>query len=595
MEESKEALVELFIERHLAGEVRSLDDFIRDHPELESLDPGERERIESLLAYMDDPSEAPALEDEALPEVPGYRLLERRGAGSYGVVYRALDETLNREVALKLILPGIGQERLRKFLAEARMLASAEHENVVSIYSVGEQPEFLCMEWIEGVDLAEYLRERRYQPTTEILGIARQLARALHSEPSEQRYLPTIEALGIARQLARALHCVHEQGLVHRDVKPSNVMVTRGGAVKLMDFGIARIGGENSDVSRHAIIGTPRYMAPEQVLGEGVDARSDLFSFGIVLYELLTGRRPFADDSLEELQNAIVHDAPASLLEYRQDLSPAVVDLVEKLLLKDPERRPQSAAEVESAISRIMVGEDEPASPREKSLHSTSRRWTHWFAAAVAVVVVLGGVWRLWPALREGGDSALGSTAGLVVLEARLVVLSDEYPPREVLDGERLPAGSKLRFEWCANHPAYVYAWTVTESKEKVVLFPDWRYLLKNPVPPGEVVLPGFLLSKADDGVWTLDSSTGPQHVFFEASLERIPEIEEAMALMTDLKESDGSGESVRSRDNFLVLRGMTKLSTHSEAHAHLAQGSSVSSLVRTKEGVWWHREFEVK
>jgi len=538
MEERKDIdkILEEFIERRLEGEVASLDDFIREHPELKSLDQGERARLEALLQYMDDPREPDNQEEGPTPEIPGYEILERRGAGSYGVVYRARDEKLGREVALKVIRPGVGHERLRKFLAEARMLAKASHENVVSIHSIGDQgPEFLCMEWIEGVDLAEYIRERRYLPTT--------------------------EALGVARQLARALHCVHEQDLVHRDVKPSNVMVTKGGAVKLMDFGIARVGGESTDEPPHAIIGTPRYMAPEQILGEGVDARSDLFSFGIVLYELLTGKLPFAAATWDGLQRAILHDVPDSILKHRSDLPHDVVDLVEKLLMKDPDRRPQSAAEVESALSRVMIGVGAPEI-RRRSGPARGRRWI----LVVAAILIIGGAVAVWYGLQLRGT-------------ATLVVVDEDGEQHEVLQGDALPTGTKLQLIWRANRPAHVYVWTMTETEELAVLFPIPDSDLENPVPAHAAVLPGYLPSRADEGVWTLDSSTGPQQVFLEASLEPIPALLEAMAQMKRVGLSED-----------LVHRGMS-LGTAPEKR--FAKGSSVTSLLPSADGVRWHMEFE--
>ncbi len=261
------------------------------------------------------------------------------GAGGMGEVYEAEDLRLGRRVALKVLPASVAgdAERLARFTKEARALAALNHPGIVTIYGVDEceGERFFTMELVEGRTLSE-------------------------STPSEGIAVPRL--LEIAIQLADALAAAHEKGLVHRDLKPANVMLTAEGRVKILDFGLARAlplpGGESGALTLDktadgALLGTLPYMAPEQFAGRSADARSDLYSLGLVLYEMASGRHPFAARTAAALIAAVLHEKPAGL----SSLNPAVPSeldrLVARCLEKDPTRRPASASEMRASLEAI--------------------------------------------------------------------------------------------------------------------------------------------------------------------------------------------------------------------------------------------------
>ncbi|HEY3974615.1 MAG TPA: protein kinase [Candidatus Sulfotelmatobacter sp.] len=255
------------------------------------------------------------------------------GAGGMGEVYRATDTRLGREIAVK-ILPGeMAQDadRLARFHREARAVAALNHPNVVTLYSVEECDgvHFLTMELVEGLSL-----DRR------IAGGG----------------LPVEQIIAIAGALAEALAAAHEKGIVHRDLKPANVMVTNDGRVKVLDFGLAKdVGAESStDATLTSagrtevgmVMGTPGYMSPEQVSGRALDHRTDIFSLGVVLHEMATGRRPFAGTSSAELVTSILRDNPPLVTDTRAELPNDLARVIRRCLEKDPRHRVQTARDV---------------------------------------------------------------------------------------------------------------------------------------------------------------------------------------------------------------------------------------------------------
>ncbi len=307
-----EPLVAAFVDEWLAGGHRSLDEWIERHPQLADWARRHRGELESVLAFVGRTSADPPDSGDAavapLPALPGFELVRELGRGSSAAVYEARDQTLGRTVALKLYHRGaLGTAAaMTRFLAEARAAARLNHPNVVAIHSVGEhqgQP-FLCLEYVAGRTLADLLADLL----------------------PEREPLPIDRALSITRDLARALHAIHGAGLLHRDVKPSNVMLDRAGHAKLMDFGLAsgdHVVGAAADGPPLSITGTPRYMSPEQAAGQPLDVRSDLFALGIVLYETIAGVPPFTADSVETLRRAVRDEEPAPLLAHRSDVPPA--------------------------------------------------------------------------------------------------------------------------------------------------------------------------------------------------------------------------------------------------------------------------------
>ena len=267
-----------------------------------------------------------------------YEILAPLGRGGMGEVYRARDTRVDRAVALKVLPEEFfeSEERRARFEREARMLASLNHPGIATLYSFEEIAgrRVLAMELVEGNDLAT----------------------RISSGP-----LSLEEVCSCARQIADALAAAHEMGIVHRDLKPANVKMTPGGRVKLLDFGLAKRAGEPSAGSEDAtataalseagaVMGTVPYMSPEQVSGRALDARSDLFSLGIVLYEMASGRRPFAGDSTAELASAILRDTPPPVGQARADLPGDLADAITRCLEKDPQRRIRSARDFLTAL-----------------------------------------------------------------------------------------------------------------------------------------------------------------------------------------------------------------------------------------------------
>src|SRR5436190_5686525 len=262
-----------------------------------------------------------------------YRLIDRLGAGGMGEVWRAEDTRLLREVAIKILSERIANdpEWKARFLREARTIAQMNHPNIATIYSIEQEAEklFIVMELVEGESLATILAKGP---------------------------LPPPEAVRIIRHVAEALAEAHEKGIVHRDVKPDNVIVGKRGT-KVLDFGIAKqlVSTTDSPTLTQAglIVGTPFYMSPEQALGRPVDARSDLFSLGVVLYEALAGKRPFEGESVTEtMMNIIMQEAP-DLAVVAPAPPPSLADVVTRALQKKPERRFGSAGEMVDALSRV--------------------------------------------------------------------------------------------------------------------------------------------------------------------------------------------------------------------------------------------------
>jgi len=251
-----------------------------------------------------------------------YRIIDELGRGAMGIVYKAEDPVLDRPLAIKTIFMPVDeqdrQEYEGRFNQEARAAGRLSHPGIVTIYDVGREGEmlYMAMELLEGVDLAERASKRRFT---------------------------VAETLGVASQIADALAFAHDRGVVHRDIKPPNIMIVGEDRIKLMDFGIARMLQSDLKTQTGVMLGTPRYMSPEQVSGRPTDHRSDIFSLGTVLYEMLTGSKLYAgDDPSEVIYNVVdMRPVPPS---YINRQVPAMLDLVvAKALEKDPDARYQDA------------------------------------------------------------------------------------------------------------------------------------------------------------------------------------------------------------------------------------------------------------
>ena len=263
-----------------------------------------------------------------------YELLERIGQGTLGVLYRARDSVLGREVAVKVMAAGfLGDKSAHaRFFHEAKAAARLQHVNIVTVFEFGEQQEtpYIVMEFLRGFSLAERMRQR--MP------------------------LPLREKVDIAVQLCAGLEAAHKQGVIHRDVKPANVWLCLNGTVKLLDFGIATAASSNATVVD--MFGSPGYMSPEQIEGREVDARSDIFSAGAVVYEMLTGRHPFEGDSPTAVMLKIVNDVPRRIED--RELPAALETAVAHALEKSPDARYARAADFGRDLKTVKAGMPNP-------------------------------------------------------------------------------------------------------------------------------------------------------------------------------------------------------------------------------------------
>jgi serine/threonine protein kinase len=257
------------------------------------------------------------------------------GEGAMGVVYLGHDPQIERPVAIKTLRPAGSQasadELKERFLKEAKLSGRLQHPNIVTIYEAGQADSllYIAMEYVDGDPLTRFLTAPK--------------------DPLSLR-----ERVEVVREVALALEHAHARGVLHRDVKPGNILLTRDNHVKVADFGIGKLLSGSADLTRTGqMIGSPAYMSPEQVKGEKLDGRSDFFSLGVVFYELLTGVRPFPGDSITTLVYQILHTEPRDPLEVRKDLPPATRDVFARLLAKSPDKRPPNAAEFLREVKRI--------------------------------------------------------------------------------------------------------------------------------------------------------------------------------------------------------------------------------------------------
>ena len=257
-----------------------------------------------------------------------YRIVGQLGRGGAGVVYKAVDETLNRDVAIKTLSPDLANtEVMTRFRAEATILARLNHPQIATIYELFKSEGELLM-------VMEFVRGESLDKLTERLGPV---------APDRAAYL--------IEQILQALEHAHGAGIVHRDIKPANVMITDEGGVKIMDFGIARVLGAEQKTVDFRLMGTPAYMSPEQVMGEVVDGRSDLYSVGVLFYRLLSGALPFSADTALAMLQRQIRDTPMPLTAHGQALPGWCEQIVQRALAKTPADRFQTAVEFRSALA----------------------------------------------------------------------------------------------------------------------------------------------------------------------------------------------------------------------------------------------------
>lgn len=328
-----------------------------------------------------------------------YEILEQVGGGGMGVVYKARDSRLDRTVALKFLQPRFDADdtAIRRFRLEARAVAAMDHPNICTLHETGETDDgqlFLAMPLYNGETLQQLIARGP---------------------------LPVGEAVTIAVQIARGLAKAHSHGIVHRDIKPSNVLVTDDGLVKVLDFGIARL----SDVTATGTtgpVGTAAYMSPEQAQGKPVDHRSDLWSLGVILYEMLTGTRPFPEGLATDVPGGIQRSAPVPLATHRGDVPAAIERIISELLATSVEERYQSARVVESDLLawKFRSGETPGLTAFVRKIQrSTSKRRVRRIIAAAGgtAVVLVTAALLLQPATNRGvALNGVASSPAIAVL-----------------------------------------------------------------------------------------------------------------------------------------------------------------------------------
>jgi formylglycine-generating enzyme required for sulfatase activity/predicted esterase len=431
-----------------------------------------------------------------------YRILEKIGEGGMGVVFRALDTRLERPVALKLLShEAVGDpERRWRFEREAKAASALNHPNIVTIYDIGRAPldagepvDFIAMECVEGTTLDVVLARGR---------------------------LPLEVALGYATQIAGALAAAHAAGIVHRDMKPGNVMITPAGHVKVLDFGLAKLleapGASSSKDSLAAtitaataapgtqagtILGTLSYMSPEQAQGKPVDARSDVFSLGTVLYEMFAGRRPFQGDSNLLTLTAILRDSPPALKTQVPDAPVDLERVLSRALEKNPEDRYPSAAELRDDLVACLARGAAPASPPP----FTARRPGVAAALALLLATALGALgWYFvrQSRTRHAREVALPEITRLIeerkLVEAiRLARATERDTPEEV---------KRLRGAWLPVAVSTEPAGAEVSFKEYLSVGSDWEPLGRSPVGPVSLPFGNYRWRITREGFQTVES-----------------------------------------------------------------------------------------
>lgn len=347
-----------------------------------------------------------------------YRILERIGSGGMGVVYRGFDSHLDREVAIKLLHPGsvADSNSHRRFLNEAHALSKLNHPNIATVFDfhTHDGRDFLVMEYIEGITLNQKLLDGS---------------------------LPEKDILSLGTQLAEGLAAAHDHSIIHRDLKPGNLRITPDGRLKILDFGLAKLRFASSSsaasetiTESQVVAGTLAYMAPEQVLGGEIDARTDIHAVGTVLYQMSTGTPPFTALERSELMNEVLRSAPDPVSSLNPRLSPELARIIGKCLERDPDNRYQSARELAIDLRRLQSGASSnmvPVPPFSTRRFSLPRKRT-WLGAAIVLSALLAfAVWKWVPAVSGGvGTPRINSLAVLP-----LVNLSGEPQQEYFADG----------------------------------------------------------------------------------------------------------------------------------------------------------------
>jgi serine/threonine protein kinase len=299
-----------------------------------------------------------------------YQIVRELGKGSMGVVYEAHDPHIDRSVALKVLRQDrvTSEAFVERFLKEAKAIGRFSHPNIVTVFDVGQDHGtiYIAMEFLEGIPLNDVIQENN---------------------------LTIDEIVNIGIQVAETLDYAHQKGIVHRDIKPSNILRMPNGQIKISDFGIAHIEDPSAAQLTQAgeILGTPAYMSPEQVVGHPVDGRSDLYSLGVILYELSTGKRPFGGQNLTAVFKAVTQDNPPEPTKTSPRVPSAISRLIMKSLKKSPDERFQTGGAMAEALKGCLL-QRESAVPRGGSAGEKTRKTTVSIIVAVFLASIIGGL-----------------------------------------------------------------------------------------------------------------------------------------------------------------------------------------------------------
>jgi len=483
--------------------------------------------------------------DTSAPNLTGrkishYRVLDILGGGGMGVVYKAEDLKLGRQVALKFLPEELGNDAkaVERFEREARATSALDHPNICSIYEFGEHEDqpFLVMQFLQGQTLRQLLENRRLENSKSKLGS--------HSRAASQSgpALPLEQLLDLAIQIADGLDAAHQKGIIHRDIKPANIFVTSQGQAKILDFGLAKLAslvtaaederdlpdGTNLEAHREtallitpdpllsrtgAAMGTAGYMSPEQVSGEKLDARTDLFSFGLVLYEMATGQRAFKGDTGPILCEAILKQAPTPARQLNPNLPAKLEAIVKRALEKDREARYQTAAEMRNELETI------------KDRWPVRHRWWGAVAGLTVLLATVGGglYWRLARTANISGTApiTLSVVAGSQLQPTLLPLTS---LAGDVVSPTFSPDGKRVAFGWNGenSHGGWdLYVKTVGMDRPMRLTEHPAPWLSAAWSPDGRNIAISRVAGESDAGVYLIPATGGPERQIAPAHFGR--------------------------------------------------------------------------
>lgn len=499
------------------------------------------------------------------PEIPRrwlhFTIVEQLGRGMQGGVFRARDENLKKDVALKL-RPVRVSASPRSLKREGRLLAQlARHDNIVTVYGLDEADGFvgIWMEYLDGVSLEE--------------------------EMATHKAMGPEDAARIVRDLCRGLAAAHRAGILHRDIKASNVMRIVGGRVVLTDFGVSATQVEMNDAASGEVHGTPIYMAPESLLSGTYSKASDTYSLGVLLYYLVTGRYPIEARTVGELKERHRSGALQRVRSMRDDLPEAFAEIVDRAVAPDPGSRFESAQELQQALDCFV---------RRESIQSTARRPRIGWRVAIGLISVLVTGTALVIAFRDPQDPGPYSVLASLHRHAPL-------PHAALRQGDSVTVGDKLYLDFEATVPLWVYVISHDDSGNVFLHFPlsglGWE--LTNPLP-GSVQhkLPG----KFDDEqrAWVVTSSGGRERFLIVASPERLRDLEQRIAAATtDQEVGLLAGMGTADPTTAVLLRGIGGLSElhlegkgqrRSDLNALYSLADTLRSVRESTYGTWARR-----